>query len=142
MSTSPPAILGSVRGCKYPCVPGHELAGVVSVVGHKVRKVKVGQRVGVCMVDSCRECAACKAGQEQYCVKQCTGTYNGATKHGRADYPGLAYTLGGYTDKHVCDEDFVIAIPDDYPLECGAGVLSRHHVYDPLKDGVLTSAAR
>ena len=41
----------------YPCVPGHELAGVVTEVGRKVRKVKVGDHVGVgCMVDSCGDC--------------------------------------------------------------------------------------
>lgn len=48
-------------------VPGHEIAGVVSAVGDKVTKFKVGDRAGVgCMVDSCRECTSCKKGVEQY----------------------------------------------------------------------------
>ena len=62
----------------YPMVPGHELAGIVTEVGKKVTKCKVGDRVGVgCMVDSCLQCVYCKEGDEQYCEKGSTYTYNG-----------------------------------------------------------------
>ena len=40
----------------YPIAPGHEIAGVVSAVGEKVTKFKVGDKVGAgCMVHSCKE---------------------------------------------------------------------------------------
>jgi alcohol dehydrogenase (NADP+) len=56
---------------QYPCVPGHELAGVCTAVGDAVTKVKVGDHVGVgCMVDSCGRCAACRRGEEQKCASQ------------------------------------------------------------------------
>ena len=55
---------------KYPCVPGHELAGVVTSVGNNVTKVKPGDHVGVgCMVDSCRQCDMCQRGEEQLCLQ-------------------------------------------------------------------------
>ena len=54
----------------YPCVPGHELAGVVISVGRAVTRVRVGDRVGVgCLVDSCRECGMCQGGEENFCDK-------------------------------------------------------------------------
>jgi uncharacterized zinc-type alcohol dehydrogenase-like protein len=69
----------------YPCVPGHELAGLCVAVGSAVTKVKVGDQVGVgCMVDSCLECPKCLAGEEQQCVKKNVGTYQGEDKFGRA----------------------------------------------------------
>jgi hypothetical protein len=38
---------------------------------------QVGDRVGVgCIVDSCRDCAQCAKGNEQYCGKGMVGTYN------------------------------------------------------------------
>ena len=52
---------------QYPMVPGHEIVGHVSRVGSEVKKYKVGDAVGVgCFVDTCRACAPCQAGQEQF----------------------------------------------------------------------------
>ena len=60
---------------KYPCVPGHELAGVVTSVGKNVTKVKRGDKVGVgYLVDSCGQCAMCKGGDEQFCRQGNDGT--------------------------------------------------------------------
>ena len=70
----------------YPCVPGHEIVGEVTRVGKNVTAFKVGDLAGVgCMVDSCRECEACKAGQENYCKPGFTATYNspGRQERGR-----------------------------------------------------------
>jgi uncharacterized zinc-type alcohol dehydrogenase-like protein len=94
----------------YPFVPGHEVAGVVTAVGSEVSKYKVGDRVGVgCMVDSCRECEACKAGWHQFCFKGYTNTQNGIDKDGnRVD--------GGYAESIVVDEDYVVRIPDSLPM--------------------------
>ncbi|MFF0790963.1 NAD(P)-dependent alcohol dehydrogenase [Streptomyces spiralis] len=113
----------------FPMVPGHEIAGVVAEVGSGVTKYKVGDRVGVgCMVDSCRECANCKAGQEQYCTGGGNiGTYNAVGKDGRPTY-------GGYSQKIVVDENFVVRIPDGLSLDVAAPLLCAGiTLYSPLK---------
>jgi len=101
----------------YPLVPGHEIAGTVAAVGSAVTKYTVGDRVGVgCMVDSCRECDACLAGHEQHCRKGHIKTY------GMLDRNGVR-TQGGYSQKIVCDEDFVVRIPDAIPLPNAAPLM-------------------
>lgn len=128
---------GSVRPTKYPCVPGHELAGVCAQVGAKVTKIAVGDHVGVgCIVDSCLECEPCKTGNEQKCTKQMVGTYNGQSdKFGRAaSYPEGSHTYGGYATKMVIHEHFAIRIPKTYPLEAAGPVMCAGvTMYDPLK---------
>ncbi|MHB1057160.1 MAG: NAD(P)-dependent alcohol dehydrogenase [Rhodanobacter sp.] len=117
-------------GTLYPCVPGHEIVGHVSAVGSEVSGFKVGDTVGVgCLVGSCQHCAACGEGLEQYCENGFVGTYNGPT----ADAPG--HTLGGYSQRIVVDEKFVLKIrhPEDQlaavaPLLC-AGITT----YSPLR---------
>jgi len=131
--------LVALSGRCYPCVPGHELAGVVAAVGADVTRVRVGDHVGVgCMVDSCLSCAACLRGEEQMCSKQ-TATYNGKDNgSGRAATGRAAgtpaHTLGGYTDKHVCHERFIVKIPTDYPLEFAGPVMCAGvTLFDPLR---------
>jgi uncharacterized zinc-type alcohol dehydrogenase-like protein len=98
----------------FPMVPGHEIAGIVTEVGSAVTGFKVGDRVGVgCMVDSCRECENCKAGQEQYCVQGNVPTYNGVGRDGEPTY-------GGYSQKIVVDENYVVRIPEGLPLDTAA----------------------
>merc|ERR1712130_711344 len=68
---------------KYPLVPGHELAGVVTKVGAKVKDIKVGDNVGVGVLsDSCQNCGQCEMGEEQACEKIASHTYNYDTVHG------------------------------------------------------------
>lgn len=120
----------------YPCVPGHELAGVCTQVGSKVTKIKVGDHVGVgCMVDSCLNCVACQKGDENMCRKQNTATYQGDDKHGRAaTYPVGGKTIGGYSTKMVVHERFAILIPKSYPLECAGPIMCAGiTMYEPLK---------
>lgn len=116
-------------GSPFPMVPGHEIAGVVRAVGAKVTKYKVGDQVGVgCMVDSCRECAHCKADLENYCIPGNTGTYGGM------EQDGSAVTQGGYSDVIVVKEDFVLRIPDNLPLDRAAPLLCAGiTTYSPLK---------
>lgn len=117
-------------GTLYPCVPGHEIVGHVTAVGSGVSKFKVGDTVGVgCMVDSCQHCPACAEGLEQYCDNGFTATYNSPTQ----DPPG--HTLGGYTQRIVVDEKFVLRINHSAehlaavaPLLC-AGITT----YSPLR---------
>ncbi|MGQ4328438.1 NAD(P)-dependent alcohol dehydrogenase [Streptomyces hayashii] len=112
----------------FPMVPGHEIAGVVSEVGPGVTGFAVGDRVGVgCLVDSCRECDNCKAGQEQYCTGGGVGTYNAVGKDGEPTY-------GGYAQKIVVDENFVVRIPDGLALDVAAPLLCAGiTTYSPLK---------
>jgi uncharacterized zinc-type alcohol dehydrogenase-like protein len=92
-------------GTLYPCVPGHEIVGHVSAVGGEVTKFAVGDTVGIgCLVGSCGHCPSCGEGLEQYCEKGIIGTYNGPTQ----DPPG--HTLGGYSQRIIVDEAFVLNI--------------------------------
>jgi uncharacterized zinc-type alcohol dehydrogenase-like protein len=113
----------------FPMVPGHEIAGVVSEVGSGVTKFAVGDRVGVgCMVDSCRECDNCRAGQEQYCTGGgMIGTYNALDKNGEPTY-------GGYSRQIVVDENYTVRIPDGLSLDVAAPLLCAGiTTYSPLK---------
>jgi uncharacterized zinc-type alcohol dehydrogenase-like protein len=122
----------TVRGewgeTSYPLTPGHEIAGVVSEVGPEVTKFKVGDRVGVgCMVDSCGECAQCKAGHENFCEKKTVFTY------GDTDVDGTI-TQGGYSQQVVVTDRFVVRIPDGLDLDKAAPLLCAGiTLYTPLK---------
>ena len=122
-------VRGEWAGSQFPCVPGHEIVGRVSAIGAHVTKHKVGDLVGVgCMVDSCKACADCGEGLENYCDNM-VGTYNGPTP----DAPG--HTLGGYSEQIVVHERFVLRVthPQEQlaavaPLLC-AGIT----VWSPLR---------
>jgi uncharacterized zinc-type alcohol dehydrogenase-like protein len=122
------AVRSDWRPTPYPLVPGHEIVGVVAEVGPAVTRHAVGDRVGVgCLVDSCRECGPCRAGNEQYCLRGALQTYGMAGPDGRI-------TQGGYSTEIVVTEDFVLAIPEALapaaaaPLLC-AGIT----VWSPLR---------
>jgi alcohol dehydrogenase (NADP+) len=130
--------LAGVAPMHYPCVPGHELAGICISIGSEVTRVKVGDHIGIgCIVDSCLECDACKRGEEQMCKKM-VGTYNSTDKTGSGrsvNAPsGPSYTLGGYTNKFVIDERFAVIIPKNYPLELAGPVMcAGTTLFDPLR---------
>jgi alcohol dehydrogenase (NADP+) len=111
----------------YPAVPGHEIAGIVAEVGSEVTRYEPGDRVGVgCMVNSCRECENCRAGNEQYCLAGNTQTYGSVDRDGTITY-------GGYSDHVIVDEDFVVRIPDELPLDAAAPLLCAGiTTYSPL----------
>lgn len=112
----------------FPMVPGHEIAGVVQAIGSKVRRYKVGDQVGVgCFVDSCRTCAHCQKGLEQYCQIQTAWTYNGREKDGTPTY-------GGYSERIVVDENYVLRMPENLPLDASAPLLCAGiTLYSPLQ---------
>jgi uncharacterized zinc-type alcohol dehydrogenase-like protein len=112
----------------YPLVPGHEIAGVVAEVGAEVTKHAVGDRVGIgCLVDSCRECTNCVDGYEQFCLNGAIETYNYMGKDGLP-------THGGYSKEIVCDQDFVVKVPDTIGLDVAAPLLCAGiTLYSPLK---------
>jgi len=114
-------------GSKFPMVPGHEITGTVSQVGPKVTRYKAGDRVGVgCFVNSCRKCGPCSKNLEQYCTEGMVTTYNGTEKDGTP-------TQGGYSNKIVVDENYVLSIPDNLPLDKAAPLLCAGvTLYSPL----------
>jgi uncharacterized zinc-type alcohol dehydrogenase-like protein len=101
----------------YPIVPGHEMVGRVTKVGTAVRKHKPGDLVAIgCMVDSDRDCPACRAELEQFCPNL-TLTYNSPDAH----LGGV--TRGGYSDSIVVDEHFVLRVPSGLDLAGTAPLL-------------------
>ena len=121
----------------YPCVPGHEIVGRVTRVGSAVAKFKAGDLAAVgCMVDSDRTCSECQAGLEQFCP-HLTLTYNSPDKH----LGGVTY--GGYSERIVVDERFVLRVPAKLdlagtaPLLC-AGITT----YSPMRHWGVTKGKK
>ena len=114
---------------QYPMVPGHEIIGRVLEVGPLVTRFKAGDSVGVgCMVDSCQHCAACGKGWEQYCENGATYTYNGT------DRMDSSRTHGGYSEKVVVKQDFVLKVPAGLDLASAAPLLCAGiTAYSPLR---------
>jgi uncharacterized zinc-type alcohol dehydrogenase-like protein len=113
----------------YPMVPGHEIVGRVSQVGAEVERFKEGDFAGVgCFVDSCRTCANCKEGEEQYCENHLVATYNGTEKDEKTP------TYGGYSNQIVMDENYTLKIPTILQLEAVAPLLCAGiTTYSPLR---------
>ena len=123
---------------RYPVAPGHEVVGRVLSTGAEVTRFAVGDLVGVgCMVDSCRRCTSCNAGLQQHCLNTPTFTYNGTDRHDARP------TFGGYSDRIVVSEDFVLQLPTPLepagvaPLLC-AGITT----WSPLRRFNVTKGSR
>lgn len=116
-------------GSIFPMVPGHEIVGTVAAVGGKVTKLRIGDRAGVgTFTDSCRECDACKSGEEVYCERgKLVLTYNGRDHAGQPTY-------GGYADKIVVDENYVLKVPERLDLAATAPLLCAGiTTYSPMR---------
>jgi uncharacterized zinc-type alcohol dehydrogenase-like protein len=113
----------------FPMVPGHEIIGSVIKCGTHVTKWKDGDIVGVgCFVDSCRECEACRDGEEQFCEAGMSVTYNGF------EHDKITPTYGGYSTRITVNEDYILSIPTGMPLERVAPLLCAGiTTYSPLK---------
>lgn len=102
----------------YPIVPGHEIIGRVVSVGGQVSRFKPGDAVGIgCMVDSCGHCGPCKNGLEQACEEGPTFTYGSTDRHDHQR------TFGGYSERIIVAEGFVLNIPDGLDLAGAAPLL-------------------
>lgn len=113
----------------FPMVPGHEIVGIVTVIGSKVSKFKVGDRIGVgVFIDSCKECRNCKRGMEHFCSEGMTATYNSLERDGKT------IAFGGYSSYFVVDERYAVKVSEklDFagtaPLLC-AGIT----LYSPIR---------
>lgn len=122
----------------YPAVPGHEIVGRVTKVGSEVTKLKVGDIAGVgCLVDSCQTCESCKKDLEQYCLTGFTGTYGGVDKHLGG------FTFGGYSEKIVVDEHFVLKVPSNLNLAAVAPLLCAGiTTWSPLRHWKVTKGSK
>src|SRR5205809_511522 len=101
-------------GIQYPRVPGHEVIGVVDLVGEGVKGWKSGQRVGVGWHDGhCGYCEHCRRGDFFACNVALLTT-------------GISYD-GGYAEYMVAPAEALALVPnklsavDGAPLMC-AGV--------------------
>ena len=114
----------------YPMVPGHEIAGVVTALGSKVTKFKPGDKVGIgCFVDTCRKCPQCLSGENNYCtgLGGPTFTYNCRDKQGEL-------VQGGYSEKIVADENYVLRMPQNLSLDvCAPLLCAGITLYSPLR---------
>ncbi|KAK6775017.1 hypothetical protein RDI58_026018 [Solanum bulbocastanum] len=110
----------------YPMVPGHEVVGVVTEVGSKVEKFKIGDNVGVgCLVGSCRKCENCDNDLENYCRDQIM-TYNGVYTDGIPTY-------GGYSNIMVTNEHYVVHWPENLAMEAAPLLCAGITTYSPLR---------
>lgn len=116
-------------GSLFPMVPGHEIVGIVNQIGSAVNRFNIGDRVGVgCYVDSCRQCENCEDNLDQYCLNGITTTYNARSRD------GTEIMQGGYSTQIVVNEDYVLAVPDNLPLDATAPLLCAGiTLYSPLK---------
>ncbi len=121
---------GEWPGIVFPVVPGHEIVGRVNKVGKDVKAFKPGDLAAVgCMVDSCRSCANCAKGLEQYCEAGPTWSYNSEDKHLSGQR-----TYGGYSKSIVVDERFVLHVSDKINLAAAAPLLCAGiTTYSPLR---------
>lgn len=117
------------RGTSYPVVPGHEIVGRVTKTGDHVKKFNIGDFAAIgCMVDSCRECDSCQQGLEQFCENGGTFTYNSPDKMVGGQ------TYGGYSERIVADEKYVLRLPANLDLAAAAPLLCAGiTTYSPLR---------
>lgn len=96
---------------QYPFIPGHEVIGEVIATGDAVKKVKIGDKVGLGWTSgSCMSCSECMEGDHHLCAES-EGTIIGRN--------------GGFADKVRGHWSWTIPLPDDIdmgkagPLLCG-----------------------
>ncbi|TXE13443.1 NAD(P)-dependent alcohol dehydrogenase [Algoriphagus aquimarinus] len=116
-------------GTIFPIVPGHEILGRVTRVGDQVTSFKVGELAGVgCIVDSCGHCESYEEDLEMFCEKGVTFSFNSPDRHlGGA-------TFGGFSKSYVCDQRYMLHMPNFENLGAAAPLLCAGiTVYSPLK---------
>ena len=92
-----------------PHVPGHELAGIVSVIGENVKNWKQGDRVTLPFVCGCGMCDQCISGNQQVCDNQFQA---GFTHWGSfAEYVAIEYANVN-----------LVRLPDDMDYETAASL--------------------
>lgn len=113
-------------GIGYPCVFGHEGAGVVERVGGAVRKVAPGDRV-IMVSPACGACAACRRGLPGYCSEAHRIKFGGTLRdgrvpmrHGGRPVHGAFFQQSSFATHALATEGNVVKLPSDLPLEQAA----------------------
>ena len=116
-------------GATFPIVPGHEIVGKVTRVGTHVENFKVGELAAIgCIVDSCGKCEYCGDDLEQFCDEGVTFSFNSPDKY----LGGVTY--GGFSETYLCNEKYVLHVPEKLDLAAAAPLLCAGiTVYSPLK---------
>ncbi len=123
---------------EYPCIPGHEIVGIVKRIGANVTKFKPGDRVGVgCMVNSCGKCDACRRGYENSCVNGAVWTYSSKDPVDGTD------TKGGYSTLMIAPEHFVLHLPESLDMAAAAPLLCAGiTTYSPLRHWKVSKGSK
>ena len=110
-------------GIPFPCVFGHEGAGIVERTGAAVTKVAPGDRV-VMTSPSCGKCSACRKGLPGYCAEARRIKFGGRLRDGRAPFSekvsGGFFQQSAFATHALATEGNIVKIPDDLPLEVAA----------------------
>lgn len=108
---------GAGADATIPLIPGHEIVGVVDVVGDGVTHLSAGMRVGVSWLGhACGVCDPCASGREHLCAE--------------AQLTGL-HMDGGFAEYAVADAGYAFALPDTIadadaaPLLCAGAIAYR-----------------
>jgi alcohol dehydrogenase len=100
---------GSLAG-GFAFVPGHETVGIIEAIGERAAQrwgVVAGDRVAVEVFQSCRACAACRAGEYRRCERHGLADMYGFIPVDRA--PGL---WGGYAEyQYLAPDSMVLPVP-------------------------------
>jgi aryl-alcohol dehydrogenase len=118
-------------GMPFPCVFGHEGAGVVESVGNRVAGLAPGDRV-VMVSPACGACEACRLELPGYCSSARGIKFGGRLRDGRApfryadarrgDAPvyGAFFQQSSFATHSLATQANVVKLPDDLPLEVAA----------------------
>ncbi len=105
---------GDLRPHRRDTVPGHEVVGVVDMLGPGATRFALGQRIGIAwLAHTCRTCRFCRRGDENLCLTP--------------GFTGWDHD-GGFAEWAVVDERFAYLLPDAFddltaaPLLC-AGII-------------------
>ena len=96
-----------------PCVPGHELAGVVEEVGSRVKNIKVGDLVTAEEVQYCGKCDACRSGWLNCCENMTQLGFETRNPGAMAEYIKVkdtyVYSLEPIRDAYSSDDEVLEA---------------------------------
>ncbi|MGC8554812.1 MAG: zinc-dependent alcohol dehydrogenase family protein [Candidatus Acidulodesulfobacterium sp.] len=121
-------IEGRIQPINLPVIPGHQIVGKVVDIGAEVKKLKIGDRVGIGWINSaCGKCEYCRSGFENLC-------------------PNFVATgkdvNGGYAEYTKVNENYAALIPEGFsdeeasPLLCAGAVGYRALKLSNIKNGM------
>lgn len=93
-----------------PHIPGTDATGEVVQIGRRVSTVKVGDRVAVHPIISCRSCSYCTSGREYFCKNALVWGFQ------------TGPLVGGYVQYAKLAESNVFPIPDNISFEDAASL--------------------